>query len=101
MVYPFRSVSVFTVGGVLLVSGARAASSVDFGQTPLGTPSPGIPVTIKNTGNAPVKVSLADPLQIVEYKGLSRYLPTAIEWLSKYDDGAPTSEGCGPDITAL
>jgi hypothetical protein len=32
MVYPFRSVSAFTVGGVLLVSGARAASSVDFGR---------------------------------------------------------------------
>lgn len=41
------------------------------------------------------------PRELVEYKGLSRYLPTAIEWLSKYDDGTPTSEGCGPDIASL
>jgi hypothetical protein len=37
------------------------------------------------------------PEELVGYKGLSRYRDTTIEWLSKYDDGAPTSPGGGPD----
>jgi hypothetical protein len=37
------------------------------------------------------------PNELAEYKGLVRYRPTVVEWLSKYDDGAPTSAGLGPD----
>jgi hypothetical protein len=37
------------------------------------------------------------PSELAEYKGLTRYRPTVVEWLSKYDDGAPTSSGYGPD----
>lgn len=37
------------------------------------------------------------PNELVEYKGLTRYRPTTLEWLSKYDDGTPTSPGFLPD----
>ena len=33
------------------------------------------------------------PPQIIEYKGLSRYRQTTIDWLSRFDDGALTSPG--------
>ena len=33
------------------------------------------------------------PPELVDYKGLTRYRQTTIDWLSKYDDGAPTSPG--------
>lgn len=35
--------------------------------------------------------------ELAEYKGLSRYRQTTIDWLAKYDDGAPTSPGVQPD----
>jgi hypothetical protein len=37
------------------------------------------------------------PPELVDYKGLSRYKDTTIEWLSKFDDGAATSAGIGPE----
>jgi dimethylamine monooxygenase subunit A len=37
------------------------------------------------------------PTELAEYKGLTRYRPTVVEWLSRRDDGAPTSPGFGPD----
>lgn len=37
------------------------------------------------------------PQELVDYKGLTRYRDTAVAWLSRYDDGAPTSPGGGPD----
>lgn len=37
------------------------------------------------------------PPELADYKGLTRYRDTTIEWLSKYDDGAPTSPGVWPD----
>lgn len=37
------------------------------------------------------------PDELADYKGLTRYRPTVVEWLSKYDDGAPTSPGFSPD----
>ena len=37
------------------------------------------------------------PPQLVDYKGLTRYRPATIDWLSKFDDGAPTSPGIFPD----
>lgn len=37
------------------------------------------------------------PPELADYKGLTRFRDTTIEWLSKYDDGAPTSPGWGPE----
>jgi hypothetical protein len=37
------------------------------------------------------------PPEIVEYKGLTQYRQKTIDWLSKFDDGAPTGPGCFPD----
>ena len=37
------------------------------------------------------------PPQLVDYKGLTRYRPTTIEWLAKFDDGQPTTPGIYPD----
>jgi hypothetical protein len=37
------------------------------------------------------------PPELVDYKGLTRYRQTTIDWLSKFDDGAPTSPGIFPD----
>ena len=34
---------------------------------------------------------------LVDYKGLTRYRDMAVEWLSRYDDGAETSPGGWPD----
>jgi len=31
------------------------------------------------------------PNEIADYKGLTRYRQMTIDWLAKYDDGAPTS----------
>jgi hypothetical protein len=35
--------------------------------------------------------------ELVGYKGLTRYRDTVVEWLSKYDDGAPTTPGTLPE----
>ncbi|MDH6266304.1 hypothetical protein M2360_001700 [Rhizobium sp. SG_E_25_P2] len=37
------------------------------------------------------------PPELVDYKGLPRFRDTTIDWLSRYDDGAPTSPGIFPD----
>jgi len=37
------------------------------------------------------------PPEIADYKGLTRYRQTTVDWLSQYDDGAPTSPGFFPD----
>ena len=34
---------------------------------------------------------------LVDYKGLSRYRDTVVDWLAPFDDGAPTTPGAGPD----
>jgi hypothetical protein len=31
--------------------------------------------------------------ELVDYKGLARYRDTVVGWLSRYDDGAPTTPG--------
>ncbi|HVJ32694.1 MAG TPA: DUF3445 domain-containing protein [Terriglobia bacterium] len=35
--------------------------------------------------------------ELADYKGLSRYRDTVVQWLSQYDDGAPTSPGWDPE----
>ncbi len=37
------------------------------------------------------------PPELAEYKGLTRFRDTAVEWLSQFDDGAPIPTGFGPD----
>ncbi|EAU42103.1 hypothetical protein FP2506_16759 [Fulvimarina pelagi HTCC2506] len=37
------------------------------------------------------------PPELAEYKGLTNYRAATLEWLSQYDDGAPTSPGFYPD----
>ncbi|MGQ0658155.1 MAG: heme-dependent oxidative N-demethylase family protein [Chromatiales bacterium] len=34
---------------------------------------------------------------LVDYKGLTRFRETVVQWLAPYDDGAPTSSGTAPD----
>jgi len=54
-------------------------------------------VTVPKWGRRLHRVLKTLPEELVGYKGLSRYRDTTIEWLSRYDDGAPTSRGGGPD----
>ena len=35
--------------------------------------------------------------ELADYKGLTRHRPIVVDWLSKYDDGAPTSPGWDPE----
>jgi hypothetical protein len=37
------------------------------------------------------------PPELVDYKGITRYQQTTLDWLAKYDDGAPTNPGVWPD----
>jgi hypothetical protein len=37
------------------------------------------------------------PDEIADYKGLTRHRALSIAWLAPFEDGAPTSPGCGPD----
>ncbi len=37
------------------------------------------------------------PPELADYKGLSRYRQTTVDWLAQFDDGAPTSPGFFPD----
>ena len=54
-------------------------------------------VTVPKWGRRLPRVLRTLPPELVDYKGLTRYRDTTLEWLSKYDDGAPTTLGCGPD----
>ncbi len=33
------------------------------------------------------------PPELIDYKGITRYHQTTVDWLSQYDDGAPTPQG--------
>lgn len=37
------------------------------------------------------------PPELADYKGLTRYRQTAVDYLAQYDDGAPTSPGIAPE----
>ncbi|WP_126977260.1 heme-dependent oxidative N-demethylase family protein [Frigidibacter oleivorans] len=54
-------------------------------------------VTVPKWGRRLPRVLESLPPELVEYKGLSRYRQTAIDWLKPYDDGQPTSPGIFPD----
>jgi dimethylamine monooxygenase subunit A len=34
---------------------------------------------------------------LVDYKGLTRYRDTVVEYLAPFDDGSPTSSGTAPE----
>jgi hypothetical protein len=54
-------------------------------------------VTVPKWGRRLPRVLRTLPNELADYKGLTRYREMTIEWLSKYDDGAPTSPGGSPD----
>lgn len=54
-------------------------------------------VTVPKWGRRFHRVLRDLPPELVDYKGLTRYRPTTIEWLSKHDDGQPTSPGIYPE----
>jgi hypothetical protein len=35
--------------------------------------------------------------ELIDYKGLTRWRPIAVDYLSRFDDGAETSPGIWPD----
>lgn len=54
-------------------------------------------VTIPKWGRRLHRVLRDLPQELVDYKGLTRHRPTTVEWLSRHDDGQPTSPGIYPD----
>ena len=54
-------------------------------------------VTVPKWGRRLPRVLRSLPPELVDYKGLTRYRQTTIDWLSKFDDGAATSPGIFPD----
>ena len=54
-------------------------------------------VTIPKWARRLHRVLLTLPQELADYKGLSRYRAATVEWLSRFDDGAPTSPGFFPD----
>ena len=54
-------------------------------------------VTVPKWGRRFHRVLRDLPVELADYKGLTRYRPTTVDWLAKYDDGAPTSPGFFPD----
>jgi dimethylamine monooxygenase subunit A len=54
-------------------------------------------VTIPKWGRRLHRVLRDLPPELIDYKGLTRWRPLAIDYLSKHDDGAPTSPGIWPD----
>ncbi len=53
--------------------------------------------TVPKWGRRLPRVLATLPPEIADYKGLTRYRQMTVDWLSKYDDGAPTPPGFGPD----
>ncbi|APO79462.1 hypothetical protein AM571_PC01731 (plasmid) [Rhizobium etli 8C-3] len=54
-------------------------------------------VTVPKWARRMPRVLRTLPPELIDYKGLTRYREDTINWLSKYDDGAPTSPGIFPD----
>lgn len=54
-------------------------------------------VTVPKWGRRFHRVLRDLPPELADYKGLTRYRPTTVEWLSKFDDGAATSPGIYPE----
>ncbi|MBF8289505.1 MAG: hypothetical protein HW391_473 [Chloroflexi bacterium] len=54
-------------------------------------------VTIPKWGRRLHRVLDTLPRELADYKGISRYRQTTVDWLAQFDDGAPTSAGFFPD----
>jgi hypothetical protein len=54
-------------------------------------------VTVPKWGRRLHRVMRDLPAELATYKGFERNRKMMVEWLSKYDDGAPTSAGWWPD----
>ncbi|ULJ75528.1 heme-dependent oxidative N-demethylase family protein [Rhizobium gallicum] len=54
-------------------------------------------VTVPKWARRMPRVLRTLPPELIDYKGLTRYREDTINWLAKYDDGAPTSPGIFPD----
>lgn len=54
-------------------------------------------VTVPKWGRRLHRVVRDLPEELATYKGFIRNRPLMVEWLSQYDDGAPTSDGIFPD----
>ena len=54
-------------------------------------------VTVPKWGRRLHRVVRDVPEELATYKGFIRNRPAMVEWLSKYDDGAPTSPGWWPE----
>lgn len=55
-------------------------------------------VTVPKWGRRFHRVIRDLPDELAEYKGFAVNRPMIVEWLSTYDDGAPTSPGIAPDV---
>lgn len=55
-------------------------------------------VTVPKWGRRFHRVIRDLPDELAEYKGFAVNRPMIVEWLSTYDDGAPTSPGTAPDV---
>ena len=53
--------------------------------------------TVPKWGRRLPRVLATLPDELADYKGLTRYRQMTIDWLNKFDDGAPTSPGGAPD----
>lgn len=54
-------------------------------------------VTVPKWGRRFHRVLRDLPNELADYKGMTIFRPMTVEWLSKYDDGQPTSSGIFPD----
>ncbi|MGR3572826.1 heme-dependent oxidative N-demethylase subunit alpha family protein, partial [Brevirhabdus sp.] len=55
-------------------------------------------VTVPKWGRRFHRVLSTLPDELASYKGFIDNRPKILEWLSKYDDGLPTSDGIWPDL---
>lgn len=58
-------------------------------------------VRVPKWGKRLHRVLASLPPELAEYKGLTRYLPATVRWLSRYDDGEVLPESTEPGIAAL
>ena len=54
-------------------------------------------VQVQKWANRFPRVLQTLPAELIDYKGLTRYRQTTIDWLSRHDNGQPTSAGIFPD----
>ncbi|SAL49680.1 hypothetical protein AWB68_02461 [Caballeronia choica] len=58
-------------------------------------------VRVPKWGRRMHRVLASLPPELVDYKGITRYRKTAVQWLSQFDDGSPTSAGTQSEADRL